>query len=136
MFEQDRKPEWFFVVRQSEVLVEIEIRPTRDQTTGCISALKRLTFEPYGVGEAEVRVGFQVGTLALDKAWQLAEWLQTATILAHQLDNYIKTPADFKERFEAVQYAPGGFCYVSPVKEPATYQQRQGPEWVSGEREE
>lgn len=136
--DQDRKPRWFFIVRQTTHSILVEVRPYEGEDGGYIGAFKQAQLESRELLPATVRIGLSFdgygdNGLPLDKAWQLAEWLQAAAILAEQLDHYIKTPADFKQKFEAVQYSREGMCYVSPVKEPTVYQQKQGPEWVSGE---
>ena len=111
---------WYFNVRQNEVLVEVEIRPTEDLSTGSISARTRINFEPYRVGPATVRINFRPSDdLFLNEVNHFIEWLQVANLLANQLDHYITTQEDFEKRFEAIQYNPEVWqsCYVYPVEE-------------------
>lgn len=119
---QPRKPKWYFIIRQTNHSILVEVRPCEGEDGGYIAAFKQIDFESRELLPATVRIGLSFdgygdNGLPRDKTWRLAEWLQTAAGLADQLDTYIKTAADFKRKFEAVQYAAGGFCYVSPVRE-------------------
>lgn len=134
---------WYFNIRQSHHSVLVEIRPTEDTDSGYIAAFKQIEFESREVLPATVKIGVSLqgyGDLGmpLDKSYRLIEWLDLATWLATHLDHYITTPADFKKRFEAVQYNPEAWqsSYVFPAKEEPLYQQKPVEEWREGRREE
>lgn len=110
--------QWYFNVYQNEVLIEVQIRPTEELSSGFISARKFIGFEPYGVEPATVGFNLYLGDsdLSLERANLIIAWLQVARRLAQQLDQHVLTTKDFEAKYE-VKLGVGDLPLLNKVEE-------------------